>query len=230
MATETENPPAADPSNEIGQELAPRTAVERLLVKHVLIGVQESERCLAARKQGDSAQDPEWYKDYERASRIFHKNLAVLTRIQSARTKQVKSNTTKPSEPEVKKYELLTHDGSRRAEAPIDTPIPVDTPEEIAESARTWSDVIAYVPTVNRKWAVHLPTGKVVEHVLAGEGTGITDERILRNEPWLRPRDLAAMRACQDAGLLGPFHPFDKLPPGIRRLDELPPSQFRPPP
>jgi hypothetical protein len=231
MVREPDDSQPIDHYEDIHQDLAPETPIERFMAEHVILGIEECNHWLKA-KAKDAPQAAEWYRDYERALRIFHKNLTALKRLQSVRMKL--ENAVKPkksgAESQVKRYEILTRDGSRLTEAPPETAIPDDTPEAIADAAKNWRDVIAYVPKVNPKWALHLPTGKVIEHLLSLAGDGVTDERLLRNEPWLRPADLAAMRACEEEGFLGPYHPLEPTPPGIRRLVELPPGSLRRPP
>jgi hypothetical protein len=62
-----------------------------------------------------------------------------------------------------------------------------------------------------------------VEAVAAWFDSGRSDEELMRWHPGLTPADIAACRACDAAGLCGPFDTADgPYPPGLPVLDRLP--------
>jgi uncharacterized protein (DUF433 family) len=111
------------------------------------------------------------------------------------------------------------------APEPEPEPIPESTPEEIAEAATNWQRHIALVRSISDEWPIILRLRREVEDVAAWLGDGKSEEELMRWYPGLTRADIAACRACDAAGLCGPFDTADgPYPPELPVLDDLPDS------
>jgi hypothetical protein len=79
------------------------------------------------------------------------------------------------------------------------------------------------VKSLSDEWPILLRLRREVEDVTAWLADGKSEEEMMRWYPGLTRADIAACRACDAAGLCGPFDTADgPYPPGLPVLEGLP--------
>jgi uncharacterized protein (DUF433 family) len=199
-------------------QVDPRDPMGRLLAEMLLIAVERLRRATLLEPQ-DGPPELAWCRFQALAERNARSAIRELQRHQDRMTRTAQSASS--SGPKAR---------SKAGVVPDPEPVepnppapPESTPEEIAEASTNWQRHIALVRNISDEWPIILRLRREVEDVTAWLAVGKSEEEMMRWYPGLTRADIAACRACDAAGLCGPFDTADgPYPPNLPVLDDLP--------